>query len=449
MMNYLKNFSLVTVLTAACIVAAGCDSEGINRSTVDTDGSSSQSDFPGNLGTPGPSRYVVLNKLNFEAAVPSIISVLFQASDRYGGAIAGLHTADFRVLEDSEPVSETETSLSVVPHEELPYALKTVLMVDISSSIQPDDLDRIKTALKTLIVDDNGSSNLLTQQQIALYTFDDNVTKVKDFSSSTSGLIEAINAIQPAGAITPTNLYGAIIEGASQWQDQFDISMITQGSLIIITDGTDTAARHSYADAARAVKGKSVYTLGVGSELSADVMSELGTAGSYTLRNFEQLKNTLQAIAQQVKDTANSFYYLHYASPKRRAEGHERNSDHRIELAVVDNANRGSSGKIIETFNSAEFTNVQAQVVIAGQQTLEIGQQAQYRAATRWGPTADTDYLWSITNETSSCVLEPASGSQVTITGVAEGSCTLSAEDQLAGSAKAWYSVTILSDQQN
>jgi len=403
-----------------------------------------QADFS-NLGSTGPSRYVVLDKLNFEATLPSIVSVLFQAKDQYGGAIAGLQTSDFRVLEDSEPVSETETSLSVVPHEELPFALKTVLMVDTSSSIQPADLERIKAALKTLIADEQGRSNLLQQQQIALYTFDDTVTKIKDFSSNIDTLIAAIDAIQPAGAITPTNLYGAVIEGASQWQDQFDVELITQGALIIITDGTDTAARHTYRDATNAVKGKAVYTLGVGSELSADVMSVLGTAGSYHLRNFDQLRNTLQTIAQQVKNTANSFYYLHYASPKRRAEGAERNSQHRIELSVVDNANRAGNGKIVESFNSAEFTNVEAQVVIAGQQTLEIGQQATYKAATRWGPTPDADYLWSLNNETSSCVMEPAGGNVVHITGLVEGTCTVSAEDQLAGGARGWHSVTVLS----
>ncbi len=449
--NMLTN-SLASTLVALSLLVSGCSSEGIDRVPEEDQvergnvNSSATRDFPSTIGTQGPSRYVLLNKLNFEASLPSIVSVLFQASDQYGNAISGLQTSDFSVLEDNEAVSETETSLSIVAHEELPFSLKTVIMVDNSSSILPADLDRIKAALKPLAVDSNGDSNLLPQQQIALYTFDDTVTLVKDFSSNADSLADAIDSIQPAQAITPTNFYGALIEGTSRWDDHFDLTTITQGTLIVITDGTDTASRHRYQEALSAVKGKSVYTIGVGNELSPDVMTALGTSGTYALRNFDQLSATMQTVAQEVQNTANSFYYLHYASPKRRAEGSESNSNHRIELSVIDNANRGSSGKIVESFNSAEFSNVTAEVIIAGPQVMEIQQEATFRAVTRWGPTPDTDYLWELANDTSSCVMEPVTGNTVKITGLAEGVCTLSAQDQFAGGARNWLAVTVLSD---
>ena len=449
--NMLTN-SLASTLVALSLLVSGCSSEGIDRVPEEDQvergnvNSSATRDFPSTIGTQGPSRYVLLNKLNFEASLPSIVSVLFQASDQYGNAISGLQTSDFSVLEDNEAVSETETSLSIVAHEELPFSLKTVIMVDNSSSILPADLDRIKAALKPLAVDSNGDSSLLPQQQIALYTFDDTVTLVKDFSSNADSLADAIDSIQPAQAITPTNFYGALIEGTSRWDDHFDLTTITQGTLIVITDGTDTASRHRYQEALSAVKGKSVYTIGVGNELSPDVMTALGTSGTYALRNFDQLSATMQTVAQEVQNTANSFYYLHYASPKRRAEGSESNSNHRIELSVIDNANRGSSGKIVESFNSAEFSNVTAEVIIAGPQVMEIQQEATFRAVTRWGPTPDTDYLWELANDTSSCVMEPVTGNTVKITGLAEGVCTLSAQDQFAGGARNWLAVTVLSD---
>lgn len=438
----------------AMLTIAGCDSEGINRNYDDplsqpqSDGA--EPDANAGLGspldTPGPSHYVMLDMLNFEATLPSIVSVLFQSSDQYGNAIAGLETTDFSLLEDDSPVSHAETSLSIVPHEELPYSLQTVVMIDISSSIQPEDLTDIKDAVKALIMDDDGQSRLLPKQEIALYTFDDTVTLINDFSSNSQSIVDALNGIQPAIAITPTDLYGAIVTGTGRWTDSFDLSSITQGNLIIITDGTDTAARHTYQQAINTVANKSVYTLGVGNEISGQVLSAVGTSGSYSLRNFSQLNSALQSINQQVKNTANSFYYLHYASPKRRAEGSVANSNHTITLSVTNNANKSASGEISESFNSAEFTNVSAEVVISGPTQLELQESKTVRAHTRWGPSPATDYLWSIGEGNTSCAIGISGNNGILVTGVAEGSCTLQAQDLNAGDARAWHTISVISD---
>ena len=453
-MNKLKKYTLALPL-ALSFFLVGCSSEGIDRNTdarpsgngtLLADSGESTSSLGTPINAPGPNKYVLLNKLNFEAKQPSVVSMLFQASDQFSNAIAGLQTSDFTLLEDDLPISQAETSLSIVPHEELPFSLRTVIMIDTSSSILPTDLDKIKTAVISLLVDDNGASRLLPQQEIALYTFDDTVTQEKGFSTNTATIIDAINQIEPAQSITPTNFYGAVIEGTSQWTDNFELSLITQGTLIIITDGTDTAARHTFPEALAAVEGKSVYTLGVGDEVAGDVLASIGTSDTYALRNFEQLSTTLQSISQQVKDTANSFYYLHYASPKRRAEGDAANSQHSIELSVINNANKGSSGTITDSFNSAEFSNMVAEVIISGPQNMEIQQVTTLRATTRWGPSPSTDYLWSLPEDNEACTMEPNSSTSIRVTGVAAGSCTVSVQDQSAGGARNWHTVNVVGD---
>lgn len=452
MMNKLKKYALVAPFVLS-LWLLGCSSEGIDRNTEALNNSISLADPGGstnNLGTavnaPGPNKYVLLNKLNFEAKQPSVISMLFQASDQYGNAIAGLQTNDFSLLEDNLPISQAETSLSIVPHQELLFSLRTVIMIDNSSSILPADLDKIKAAVNSLLVDDNGASRLMAQQEIALYTFDDTVTQIKDFSTNTTTIVDAVNQIQPAQSITPTDFYGAVIEGTSLWNDSFDLSMITQGTLIIMTDGTDTAAKHTYKEALTAVKGKSVYTLGVGDEIAKDVLAAIGTSDTFALRNFEQLSTTLQSINQQVKDTANSFYYLHYASPKRRAEGDASNSQHKIQLSVVNNANRGSSGKVVDSFNSAEFSNMLAEVVISGPQNMEIQQVATFRASTRWGPSPTSNYLWTLPEDNVACTMAPLGPGSIRVTGIAAGNCTLSVLDQSAGGVRNWHTVTVVGD---
>ena len=197
-------------------LVAGCDSEGIDRQTDSSPDlptavlSEGAEQAPGteSLGqviNPGPNRFVHLEKLKFEAALPSVITLLFKTTDQFGNAVAGLGTSDFQLLEDGQAVSPTETSLSIVPHEELPFSLKTVIMIDISSSILPSDLDQIKAAVRSLLIDDAGNTTLLPQQQIALYTFNDTVVKLKDFSTNLPGIISTIDPVSYTHLTLPTS----------------------------------------------------------------------------------------------------------------------------------------------------------------------------------------------------------------------------------------------------
>lgn len=438
---------LFTALVNIGLLSA-CDSEGIDRAQIQDDSSVSQNPNQNsnqniNLTANDPNRFVQLEKINFEATLPSIISVMFQATDQFDGAVAGLQTSDFLLLEDDEPVSSAETSLAIVPREQLPFSLLTVIMIDVSSSISPADLDQIKDAVLRLLTDAEGQSSLLPQQEIALYTFNDTVTLLSDFSNNIDNLIATIENIRPAVAITPTDFFGAIIAGANRIENTFDLTQISQGNLIVITDGTDTAARNTFNDALDAVNGKSVYTLGVGNEISVEILQEFGTSGTFALRNFEQLSSTLAAINQQVIDTANSFYFLRYASPKRGAEGAE-NSLHDIELSVVNNANRGRTSRITDQFDATDFSNVQPEIIITGPNRLTLQEAGIYRATTRWGPQPFGDYLWTLPADNTSCQIDRISATSIRVTGVATGNCTLTAEDQSAGGVQAWYSINVV-----
>ena len=110
----MKRFTLMRALVPLLFTAllSACDSEGIDRFD---DGAALGSATSTGAVNGGPNRFVQLEKLSFEAELPSVINVLFQAKDRFDNAIAGLQTSDFQILEDNEPVSVAETSLSIVP----------------------------------------------------------------------------------------------------------------------------------------------------------------------------------------------------------------------------------------------------------------------------------------------------------------------------------------------
>ncbi len=435
---------LFAALASATALSA-CDGEGIDRLQNDAGAATQNISQTSGATVVGPNRFVQLEKINFDAALPSVITVMFQATDRYGGAIAGLQTSDFAILEDNQPVSPAETSLAIVPHDELPYSLRTVVMIDVSSSISPADLAQIKDGVLGMLTNADGQSSLLPQQEIAIYTFNDRVELLRDYTNNTDDLVATLQSIQPADAITPTDFYGAVIAGAGRIEDTFDITQITQGNLIIITDGTDTAARNTQADALSSVIGKSVYTLGVGDEISAETLQQFGTSGTFALRNFAQLNSSLEAINQQVVDSANSFYFLHYASPKRGAEGAQ-TSIHDITLSVNNNSNRGNTAVISDQFDATDFSNVEPEVIITGPKRLELLQAGIYRATTRWGPQPSGSYLWSLPVDNTACQIDSLSTTSIRVTGVALGSCTLTAEDQTAGGVQAWYSLDVVAD---
>ena len=428
------------------VLLSACDSEGIDRALAADDaviGSSTLS--TSGITASEPNRFVQIEKINFEATLPSIISVMFQATDRFGSAITDLQTSDFILLEDNEPVSVAETSLAIVPHEQLPFSIRTVIMIDVSSSISPSDLDKIKAAVRGMITNTEGQSTLLPQQEIALYSFNDTVSLLDDFTNHTDNLLTTLENIQPAVAITPTDFYGAVITGTSRVENSADLDQISQGNVIIITDGTDTAARNTLSSALDSVNGKSVYTLGVGDEISESILEQIGTSGTIALRNFEQLNAVLRSINQEVVDRANSFYFLHYASPKRGAESAD-SSIHDIRLSVANNANTGGTSVITDQFDSTDFSNVEAAVVISGPQRLELQQAGIYRANTRWSSQPIGNFVWSLPPENTSCHLDRLSSTSIRVTAVATGECTLTAEDQAAGGIQGWFTIEVITD---
>jgi len=428
------------------LLLSACDSEGIDRALAADDAVIGSSTLSTNgITASEPNRFVQIEKINFEATLPSIISVMFQATDRFGSAITDLQTSDFILLEDNEPVSVAETSLAIVPHEQLPFSIRTVIMIDVSSSISPSDLDKIKAAVRGMITNTEGQSTLLPQQEIALYSFNDTVSLLDDFTNHTDNLLTTLENIQPAVSITPTDFYGAVITGTSRVENSADLDQISQGNVIIITDGTDTAARNTLSSALDSVNGKSVYTLGVGDEISESILEQIGTSGTIALRNFEQLNAVLRSINQEVVDRANSFYFLHYASPKRGAESAD-SSIHDIRLSVANNANTGGTSVITDQFDSTDFSNVEAAVVISGPQRLELQQAGIYRANTRWSSQPIGNFVWSLPSENTSCHLDRLSSTSIRVTAVATGECTLTAEDQAAGGIQGWFTIEVITD---
>jgi hypothetical protein len=209
-----------------------------------------------------------LDKTLFETVEPSYINLLFQISapDRKSG-VTWLKEKDFRITENSSSISPSESNLRIGKAGEIPYEIKTVLMIDNSISIGAD-FPNIKEAALEVV------NTMAEFQKIAIYSFSENPELVQDFTGDRDSLNTAIQSIQ-LGAPT-TNLYGSANTGLERWEDSYSIDGIEQGFLVLFTDGSDTQGSSTLSSTIQKRGNKRVYTIGLGDEIEPEVLEQIG-----------------------------------------------------------------------------------------------------------------------------------------------------------------------------
>ena len=282
---------------------------------------------------------------SIQTSPPSYVNAMFHVMDLKGRGVTNLTTNDFEVYEDSQPLTLSESVLQIKKYDAVPYTIKTVLMLDNSTSLQ-NDIDRIRDAANSFI------NNLMPNQEVAIYKFSEEIELLADFTSDKNTLITALQQYLIGNA--STNLYGAVKVGASLWEDIFSIDEIVQGSMIVFTDGNDTQGSTSLAEAINAIRHKSIFTIGLGTEIQPEILDEIGTAGYYSVTDASQLTEKFNAIQEKIVEFANSFYSLSYKSPKRG------NNDHILTVRIKNNPHTGENSFITGTFNSSGFTSAKS-----------------------------------------------------------------------------------------
>ena len=278
-------------------------------------------------------------------SAPNYVNVMFHVTDLYGNGITYLTADSFEVSEDFEPLSLSESRLQIKRYDTVPYTIKTVLMLDNSTSLQ-NDIDRIRDAATLFI------NNLIPNQEIAVYQFSENIEMLTDFTSDKNILYDALQDYFVGNA--STNLYGAVKKGTSLWGDTLSIDEIVSGTMIIFTDGHDTQGSVTLAEAINAVRNKSVFAIGLGNEIRPEILTKIATAGYYSISDTNQLLEKFNNIQRSIVAGAGSFYLLSYKSPRRG------NINHTITIRIKNNSHTGESSFITGIFNSGDFTSAKS-----------------------------------------------------------------------------------------
>ena len=287
----------------------------------------------GGSQSPGAGTPATVTALSPDARVdlPGRVSVFLKVTEGDGSPAADLTGADFNVYENEQLVSQTESAQRIVAQPQV-FRSYLHLILDRSNSVQSVGATAVEDGAREFIeaVTEepenyvkiswfDGSPSI---HAIAGYDF--------GFSNDRALLLAAIDALNDEPPFsTSTNLYGAVVEGV-QALDDVDVSAANSGvenrslTLVTFTDGTHQAGPAvTLQDALDAIEGVSpegtehtAFTIGVGEEFDAAVLSALGPNGTATAAEFGQLAEAFEDIGGQVRDLANSFYFLSYCSPK-------------------------------------------------------------------------------------------------------------------------------------
>jgi len=274
---------------------------------------------------------------------PSYVNVLFHALDEDFKGIENLLPYEFEAREDGVVISPAESRLQVGGIDQIDLDLKTVLLLDNSTSVQPN-LQQIKDAAIALI------NTKLPEQEIALYVFSENPVLIQDFTADVSTLINAVNSITVG--FPTTNLYGSIITALSRWEDSVTLELIKQGFLVLLTDGDDTQVTSTLSQVLQARGDKKIYAIGLGSDLNMSILEQIGNAGAFNIIDINELLALFVEIQQDLIAFTNSFYWLNYVSPKRG------DFDHTLRISITNNLNSGSDSYMETTFNSDGFYSI-------------------------------------------------------------------------------------------
>ena len=330
----------------------------------------------------------LMRRYFLETQLPSFVNIIFQVTDQEGRGIDNFAQGHFEVRENNQLLSPSESSLQIRGLDAVPQQLKTVLVLDNSLSIG-NDLAQVKNAAIALV------QNVQPQQEYAIYEFSENPTLLQDFTGDPARLTAAIQRIELG--LPTTNLYGAVIAGLSQWVNTFSLEMIQQGFLIVFTDGRDTQSLHTIQQVLFDRSGKRIYTVGLGNEIDAAVLSEMGNAGFFQIQDVNQLADRFARIQDHIALSSRGFYGLQYLSPTRgdRAQ--------RLRVVIHNNKNRSH---LEEPFVSTGFYSVRQGVYINTSTTLvegidslllSLGDKRLLRASTFLG-SQTSEYAWQISD---------------------------------------------------
>ncbi len=298
---------------------------------------------PSNGGNGGEFSSFTITKHRIMTELPSNVSLQFQVSNKAQSQGADfLKLEDFQVIEEGTTLDPTEASMYIIKRQSLDYKAKITLMLDTNNGT---NLDAIKNGV-TEFIDTKDP-----QQDIAIYSFADEITLVQDFTSNASTLKDAVSGLETSG--DGSDLYGAYMDAIRSASSQYGPNTIQQPFIIVFTDNKDTKGSYQADFVGHAGRGRQIMSVGIGNNINTENLEKIGYEGLYHVTDPAKITETISELQSRIIKWMDSFYYLSYTSKQRRG------SSHSIQLKIKGNLNTDEDSIIKGIFSSQNFVDVE------------------------------------------------------------------------------------------
>jgi VWFA-related protein len=178
-----------------------------------------------------------------------LINVTASVSDGTGRFVQGLAKNNFSIYEDGQRQEITHFSADRTP-------VSLGIVLDTSDSMAGEKLQAAKAALNRFLID-----LLEPQDEVFLYTFDDDPRLIQGWTADRQALSRAINRIRTDGATAMHDAVAEAIPLAAQGHHQ-------KKAILLISDGNDTSSRTPLVDLKQLVRESEVivYAIGIDGE---------------------------------------------------------------------------------------------------------------------------------------------------------------------------------------
>ena len=278
---------------------------------------------------------------------PSNVAVYFTVDTAGGEPVGGLTAESFRIYEDGELVSPTESDQQII-NPEVAAEHYTLLLVDMSGSVVETEgaVATLQAAATELVSQVEGSS-----QRVAVYAFDgeEDIHAIVGFTSeggATAG-VARLSGFRPADP--STNLHGAVVQSLATLDAALASSRtpLHFGTLVVFTDGSDRAARVSRHDMNHAIDASpyDVFAIGVGAEMDEGMLGDVGRDGYVLVEDSAAISEAFRQVGERIVQTTQRYYLLSYCSPARAGV-------HQVSVEAMTEA---ASGRVSYEFDAAGF----------------------------------------------------------------------------------------------